>query len=160
MKRRKQKPVRKWMVPARPMWLLVFFWLTRRRLSDGSGPYVFLWLFEWFFWPTRHRLSDGYDIIRRLTDLCGHIYKKKYIFVIFGRFKRKNPCAVGSNRRILDWNVVVTMVFHDYYKLLMKVIQETPRLSTETVDIYDSRLNFMVDSHLIYLRTKRTKRDD
>ena len=42
----------------------------------------------------------------------------------------------------------------------MKVIQETPRLSTETVDIYDSRLNFMADSHLIYLRPKRTKRDD
>ena len=32
------------------------------------------------------------------------------------------------------------MVFHDYYKLLMKVIQETPRLSTEIVDMYDSGL--------------------
>ena len=52
------------------------------------------------------------------------------------------------------------MVFHDYYKLLMKVIQETPRLSTEIVDMYDSRLNFMADSHLIYLRPKKTKRDD
>ena len=52
------------------------------------------------------------------------------------------------------------MVFHDYYKLLMKVIQETPRLSTEIVDMYDSRLNFMADSHLIYLRSKKTKRDD
>ena len=30
---------------------------------------------------------------------------------------------------------VNTMVFHDYYKLLMKVIQETPWLSMETVDI-------------------------
>ena len=39
--------------------------------------------------------------------MCGHIYKKKYIFVIFGRFKRKNSRAVGSNRRILDRNVVV-----------------------------------------------------
>ena len=42
----------------------------------------------------------------------------------------------------------------------MKVIQETPRLSTETVDIYDSRLDFMVDRHRIYLRPKRSKRDD
>ena len=90
---------------------LVFFLLTRRRLSDGSAPYMwlspFLWLFEWLFWPTRRRLSDGYENIRRLTDVCGHIYKKKYIFVIFCRFKRKNSRAVGSNRRILDRNVVV-----------------------------------------------------
>ena len=34
--------------------------------------------------------------------------KKKYIFVIFGRFKRKNPRAIGSNSRILDRNVVVS----------------------------------------------------
>ena len=52
------------------------------------------------------------------------------------------------------------MVFHEYYKLLMKVIQDTPWLNTETVDIYDRRLNFMADSHLICLRPKRTKRDD
>ena len=30
----------------------------------------------------------------------------------------------------------------------------------ETVDIYDNRLNFLADSHRIYLRPKRTKRDD
>ena len=93
---------------------LVFFLLTRRRLSDGSAPYVtftFSLVFEWPFWPTRHRLSDGYDNIRRLTDVCGHIYKKKYIFLIFCRFKRKNPRVVGSNRRILDRNVVVVSGF-------------------------------------------------
>ena len=28
------------------------------------------------------------------------------------------------------------------------------------MDIYDNRLNFMADSHRIYLRPKRTKRDD
>ena len=36
-KEEEQKPVRKWMVPARPIWC--FFLLTRRRLSDGSVPY-------------------------------------------------------------------------------------------------------------------------
>ena len=34
-------------------------------------------------------------------------FKIFFNFLIFGRFKRKNPCAVGSNRRILDRNVVV-----------------------------------------------------
>ena len=33
--------------------------------------------------------------------------KKKINFLIFGEFKRKNPCAVGSNRRILGRNVIV-----------------------------------------------------
>ena len=28
------------------------------------------------------------------------------------------------------------------------------------MDIFDNRLNFMADSHIIYLRPKRTKRDD
>ena len=56
---------------------------------------------------TRHRLTDGDENNRRLSDDCGHIYKKKINFVIFGRFKRKNPRAVGSNHRILDRNVVV-----------------------------------------------------
>ena len=35
------------------------------------------------------------------------ISKKKLIFLIFGTIKRKNPCAVGKNRRILGRNVVV-----------------------------------------------------
>ena len=52
------------------------------------------------------------------------------------------------------------IVFYEYYKLLKKTIQETPRISTEVVDIYDNRLNFMADNHRIYLRPKRSRRDD
>ena len=52
------------------------------------------------------------------------------------------------------------IVFYEYYKLLKKTIQETPRISTEIVDIYDNQLNFMADSHRIYLRPKRSRRDD
>ena len=33
--------------------------------------------------------------------------KKKRILVIFGKFKKRNPRAVGFFRRILDRNVVV-----------------------------------------------------
>ena len=36
--------------------------------------------------------------------------KKKCIFVIFCKFKKRNPRAVGKNRRILDRNVLVTPV--------------------------------------------------
>ena len=53
-----------------------------------------------------------------------------------------------------------TMVFFEYYILLKAIIQASLRISKETVDIFDNRLNFMADSHLIYLRPKRTKRDD
>ena len=123
MKRRKQKPVRKWMVPPRPMWLLVFCWLTRRRLSVGSAPYVFLWLFEWFFWPTRHRLSDGYDNIRRLTDVCGHIYKKKYFRFFFGFL---NDLFRPTRRRLSDGydNIrrLTDMCGHIYKKIYIFVI--------------------------------------
>ena len=52
------------------------------------------------------------------------------------------------------------IVFYEYYKLLKKIIQETPQISTETVDIYDNRIDFMADRHRIYLRPKRSKRDD
>ena len=55
----------------------------------------------------RRRLSDAYEPIRRLSDAYDQNLKKKINFLIFGRFKRKNPRAVGSNRRILDRNVVV-----------------------------------------------------
>ena len=41
------------------------------------------------------RLSDGYENSHRLTDACAHIYKKKSIFVIFGKFKKRNPRAIG-----------------------------------------------------------------
>ena len=65
----------------------------------------------------RRHLSDTYEDIRRLSNAyepnhrLSYAYdqnlKKKSNFLIFGRFKRKNPRAVGSNRRILDRNVVV-----------------------------------------------------
>ena len=52
------------------------------------------------------------------------------------------------------------IVFYEYYKLLKRVIQETPWITTETVDIYDNQLDFMADSHRIYLRPKRSKMDN
>ena len=36
--------------------------------------------------------------------------KEKCILVIFGKFKKRNPCVVGFFRRILDRNVVVAEV--------------------------------------------------
>ena len=58
---------------------------------------------------THRRLTDGYWNSRRLSDAYGHTLKKKINLVIFGRFKIKNPRAVGSNRQILDRNVVVPL---------------------------------------------------
>ena len=58
-------------------------------------------------YETSRHLSDAYETSRRLSDAYGHIFKKKIIFVIFGRFKKRNPCAVGLFRQILDRNVVV-----------------------------------------------------
>ena len=55
---------------------------------------------------------------------------------------------------------VNTIVFYEYYKMLKKIIQESPRISTETVDIYDNRLNFMAESHRIYLRPKGFRTDN
>ena len=52
------------------------------------------------------------------------------------------------------------IVFYQYYKLLKRIIKETSWISTETVDIYDNQLDFMADSHRIYLRPKKSKRDD
>ena len=68
----------------------------RRRLSDT-------------YEAIRH-LRDAYETSHRLSDAYGHIFKKKIIFVIFGRFKRRNPHVVGFLRRILDRNVVVSHV--------------------------------------------------
>ena len=48
-------------------------------------------------------LSDSYKISRRLWPHS----QKKFILVIFGKFKKRNPCAVGFFHQILDWNVVV-----------------------------------------------------
>ena len=56
------------------------------------------------------RLSNAYEPSRRLSNAYDQNLKKKFNFLIFGRFKRKNPRAVGSNRRILDRNVVVTVL--------------------------------------------------
>ena len=52
------------------------------------------------------------------------------------------------------------IVFYEYYRLLRKVLQETLRINKEVVDTYENRLDFMVDCHRIYLRPKRTQRDD
>ena len=54
-------------------------------------------------------LSNTYEDSRRLSDAYGHIFKKKIIFVIFGRFKKRNPRTVGFFHRILGQNVVVSL---------------------------------------------------
>jgi len=41
------------------------------------------------------------------------------------------------------------IVFYEYYNLLKRTIQETPRISTEVVDVYDNRFDFMIDNHRI-----------
>ena len=46
------------------------------------------------------------------------------------------------------------IVLYEYYKLLQQVIQETPWLNTEVVDMYHNRLDFIADRHTIYLRPK------
>ena len=66
---------------------------VKRRLTDG--------------YENSRLLTDGYENKHRLTDACGHICKKKYILVIFGKFKKRNPRAIRFLRRILDRNVVV-----------------------------------------------------
>ena len=53
----------------------------RRRLSDT--------------YEDIRRLSDAYEPIRRLSDAYDQNLKKKLNFLIFGRFKRNNPRAVG-----------------------------------------------------------------
>ena len=95
----KAKAVRKWMVPAR------------------------LWFFEWPFWPTRRRLSDSDDNIRRLTDVCGHIYKKKYfrfffVFLndLFWPTRRRLSDGYDNIRRLTD------MCGHIYKKKYIFVI--------------------------------------
>ena len=52
----------------------------RRRLSDA--------------YEAIHLLSDAYETSRRLSDAYGHIYKKKIILVIFGKFKNRNPRTI------------------------------------------------------------------
>ena len=63
---------------------LIIEWINRKRrlLSDA--------------YEARRRLSDAYETSRRLSDAYGHIYNnKKIILVIFGKFKKRNPRAVG-----------------------------------------------------------------
>ena len=60
----------------------------RRRLSDA--------------YEDIRLLSDAYETSRHLSDAYGQIFKKKFIFVIFGRFKKRNPYAIGFFHRILD----------------------------------------------------------
>ena len=45
--------------------------------------------------------------------------KKKYILVIFGKFKKRNPCAVGFFCRILDRNVVVAVTGRKIPKIVI-----------------------------------------
>ena len=52
------------------------------------------------------------------------------------------------------------IVFYEYYNLLKRTIQETPWISMEVVDIYDNRLDFMIDNHRIFLRPKRCRTDN
>ena len=76
--------------------MYLFKWLTNlkcRRLRDT--------------YEASRRLSAAYETRRRLSDAYGHIYKKKNILVIFGKFKKRNPHAVVFFRWILDRNVVV-----------------------------------------------------
>ena len=78
---------------------------TRRRLSDA--------------YEAIRRLSDAYETSHHLSDAYGHIFKKKKFFVIFGRFKKGNPCAVEFFRRILDRNVVVRNCVHCFSLVLL-----------------------------------------
>ena len=64
-------------------------------------------------YETNRRLSDAYEPSRRLSEAYAHHFKKKIIFLIFGMVKRKNPRAVGKNRRILDRNVVVDLLHEE-----------------------------------------------
>ena len=43
---------------------------------------------------------------------------------------------------------------------MKRTIQDTPRISTEVVDIYDNWLDFMIDNHRIFLRPKRCRTDN
>ena len=64
--------------------MYLFKWLTNlkhRRLSDT--------------YEASRRLSDAYETSHRLSEAYGHIYKKKIILVIFVKFKKRNPRAVG-----------------------------------------------------------------
>ena len=70
--------------------------LRRCRLSDA--------------YETIHRLSDAYETSRRLSNAYDHNLKKKIIFVIFCTVKRKNPRVIGFFHRILDRNVVVSVM--------------------------------------------------
>ena len=52
------------------------------------------------------------------------------------------------------------IVFYEYYRLLQWVIQETPRISMDVVDMYDNRIEFMADMHTIFLRPKGFRTDN
>ena len=72
-------------------------------------PWSFGEMFQILIFLMRRRLSDAYEASRRLSDAYGQNLIFFFNFMMFGRFKRKNPCAVGSNRWILDRNVVVVI---------------------------------------------------
>ena len=50
------------------------------------------------------------------------------------------------------------IVFHEYYNALLEAIQSTPRLATEVVDVYHSKLEFRMDRHRIYIKPRGFKK--
>ena len=63
-----------------------------------------------------------------------------------------------SNNQIKKRNNVI--VFYEYYNMLLEAIESTPRLTTEVVDLYHSKLEFTVDRHTIYLRSRGFKKNN
>ena len=52
------------------------------------------------------------------------------------------------------------IVFYEYYKVLKRVIHETPWINIDIVDMYHNRLDFIADRNTIYLRPKGFRKDD
>ena len=52
------------------------------------------------------------------------------------------------------------MVFFEYYNMLLEAIETTPRLATEVVSLYHSRLEFIANRHTIYLRPRGFKKNN
>ena len=46
------------------------------------------------------------------------------------------------------------MVFHEYYMLLMDTVAKIPRIESEVVALYHSKLEFKVDRDKTYIRPK------
>jgi hypothetical protein len=46
------------------------------------------------------------------------------------------------------------LVFHEYYMMLLQTIERTPRIDSEVVDLYHSKLEFKVDRDKTYIRPR------